>query len=55
MGALLVGIALICSMLCVRVSVSQNINVTIKVLCCLGISVLAWGLLGVLMFVMSSV
>ncbi|MDD6212428.1 MAG: hypothetical protein PUB22_04710 [Clostridiales bacterium] len=54
-GALPVLIALICSAWCVRVSVSPGIHASIRVLCCFGISVLAWGLLGVLIFVMSSI
>lgn len=51
-GALPVVIALLCSMWCVRVSVSPSLNTAIKVFCCLGISALAWGLWGMLMFVM---
>lgn len=54
-GALPVVIALLCSIWCVRVSVSPNIKTTIKLLCCLGIAALAWTLLGILLLVMSSI
>ena len=54
-GALPVVIALLCSIWCVRVSVSPNIRTAIKVLCCLGILVLAWILFGILLFVLSGI
>lgn len=52
-GALPVLIALLCSVLCVRVSVSPNMKILPKILICSGISLLAWILLGILMFVMT--
>ena len=54
-GALPIVIALLCSALCVRISVFPNMNTGIKVLCCFGISALAWALLGVLVLIMSNV
>lgn len=53
-GALPVGIALLCSIWCVRVAISPNMKTAIKILCCFGITALAWTLLGILLFAISS-
>ena len=53
-GALPVLFALLGTIWCVRVSTSPKMNTIMKVLCCFGISALAWGLIGVLKLVMSN-
>lgn len=54
-GALPVLLALLCSMGVVRVSASPNMNTFKKVMCCLGISLLGWGLFIGLMIAMLSI
>lgn len=53
-GAVPVVIGLLCASWCIRVSVSSNLKMSIKALFCFGVAVLAWLLLGLLLFVFSN-
>lgn len=54
-GILPIAIAILCSISCIRIGVSPNIGTTKKLLCCFGITALAWTVFGVLLFIISSI
>ena len=54
-GVLPTVAAMICSILCVRVSVTYNMKKSLKILSCFGITLMAWLLLALLMVISSLV